>query len=155
MSGQAVHPAMATSDFKALLNSCIHCGLCMQACPTYAVFGTEMDAPRGRIMMMRAVAEGRLGLEEFSNSFAKHINLCLSCLACQTACPSGVKYGQMVEATKLAIVDYHDPGRAERFVRWLGLRQMMPHRGRLKFMARFLWLYEAIGLQKLVRALNF
>ena len=83
MNGQAVHPAMATSDFKALLNSCIHCGLCLQACPTYIIFGTEMDSPRGRIMMMRAVSEGRLGLENFSDAFAKHINLCLSCLACQ------------------------------------------------------------------------
>lgn len=155
MIGQAVHPELATPAFEALLNSCIHCGLCSQVCPTYAVFGTEMDAPRGRIMLMRAAAEGRLGLEEFNNSFKQHIDLCLSCLACQATCPSGVKYSQLIETTKSVIAYHHKPGALERFVRWLAFRQMMPHLGRLKFMARLMWLYEAIGLQKLVRWLNF
>ncbi len=140
MIGQAVHPELATPTFKALLNNCIHCGLCLQVCPTYAVFGTEMDAPRGRIMLIRAAAEGRLGLEEFNNSFKQHIDLCLSCLACQATCPSGVKYSQLIETTKSVIAHYHKPGTLERLVRWLGLRQMMPHLGRLKYMARLMWL---------------
>jgi glycolate oxidase iron-sulfur subunit len=155
MSGQAVYLELTDSNFRTLLNSCIHCGLCMQACPTYAVFGTEMDSPRGRIRLMRGAAEGRFGLEDFNKSFTKHINLCLSCLACQTACPSGVKYSQLIETVKLTIAHHHKPGTLERFMRWLGFRQMMPHVNRLKFVAYFLWLYQSIGLQKLVRALNF
>jgi len=155
MSGQGIYPELTSPNFKALLDTCIHCGLCMQACPTFAVFGTEMDSPRGRIRLMKAASEGRFGIEEFNNSFAKHINLCLSCLACQSACPSNVKYSQMIEIVKLTIAHHHKPGIFERFVRWLGFRQMMPHVGRLRFVARFLWLYEAIGLQKLVRLLGF
>ena len=91
---EAVYPELVTPQFKALVNQCIHCGLCLQACPTYDVFGTEMDAPRGRIALMRAASEGRIAPEEFGATFSRHINLCLSCLSCQTACPSGVKYAQ-------------------------------------------------------------
>ena len=153
--GEPVYPELGTSTFKTLVNQCIHCGLCLQACPTYAVFGTEMDAPRGRIVLMRAAAEGRIGPEEFNNTFAEHMGLCLSCLACQTACPSGVKYGALIETTKVTMERHRTPGALERFVRWLGFQQMMPHVGRLKLMARLMWLYEAVGLQKLVRALKF
>jgi glycolate oxidase iron-sulfur subunit len=153
--GEPVYPELGTSTFKTLVNQCIHCGLCLQACPTYAVFGTEMDAPRGRIVLMRAAAEGRIGLRDFDNGFTQHMNLCLSCLACQTACPSGVKYGALIETAKVTIEQYRQPGAFERFVRWLGFQQMMPHVGRLKLMARLMWLYETIGMQKLVRRLNF
>src|SRR5512138_3063894 len=93
---------MTSLDYKAKLNQCLHCGLCLQACPTYAVFGTEMDAPRGRIMLMRAAAEGRIGKEQFAASVSPHIMLCLACRACETACPSGVKYGALVETTRMA-----------------------------------------------------
>ncbi|MGC8779248.1 MAG: (Fe-S)-binding protein [Anaerolineae bacterium] len=151
----AALPELTTPEFKSLVAQCIHCGLCLQACPTYDVFGTEMDAPRGRIALMRAVSEGRIGPEEFTNTFATHINLCLSCLACQTACPSGVKYGKLIETTKIALEHHRRPGVVERAIRWLALRQMMPHVGRLKVMARLLWLYQVMGLQKLVRTLNF
>jgi len=89
--------------FKRLINQCIHCGLCLPACPTYAVNGAEMDAPRGRIALMRAAAQGRVGLEDLRSEFAQHIDLCLSCQACQTACPSGVNYSALIETTKLAI----------------------------------------------------
>lgn len=151
----AALPELTTPEFKSLVTQCIHCGLCLQACPTYDVFGTEMDAPRGRIALMRAASEGRIGPEEFTNTFATHINLCLSCLACQTACPSGVKYGKLIETTKIALEHHRQPGVVERAIRWLALRQVMPHVGRLKVMARLLWLYQAVGLQKLVRKLNF
>jgi len=141
--------------FKRLINQCIHCGLCLPACPTYAVNGAEMDAPRGRIALMRAAAEGRVGLEDLQYGFAQHIDLCLSCLACQTACPSGVNYSGLIETAKLAVEHHRRPGAVERLVRWLGFRQMMPHVGRMKLMARLMWLYQALGLQRLVRALNF
>ncbi len=148
-------PELTTPEFKTLVAQCIHCGLCLQACPTYDVFGTEMDAPRGRIALMRAATEGRITADEFSNTFAKHINLCLSCLACQTACPSGVKYNRLIETTKIALEHHRRPAAPERALRWLALRQIMPHVGRLKTMARLMWLYQAIGLQKLVRKLDF
>ena len=148
-------PEFATPRFKTLVSQCIHCGLCLQSCPTYDVFGTEMDAPRGRITLMRAASEGRISPEEFSGAFSKHINLCLSCLSCQTACPSGVKYAELIETTKVALDKHHKQGLGERFVRWVGLVQTMPHVGRLKAMARLLKIYQVIGLQKLVRRLNF
>ncbi|MBM3129496.1 MAG: (Fe-S)-binding protein [Chloroflexi bacterium] len=144
---------LQSQDYKSKLTQCIHCGMCLQACPTYAVFGTEMDAPRGRIALMRAASEGRINLQEFTNSFTTHINLCLACRACETACPSGVKYGILVDGAQTAIVMNRQIGVIERFVRWFGLRQMMPNLGLLKLMARAMWLYEITGVQKIVRAL--
>jgi len=151
----AALPELETPRFKALVSQCIHCGLCLQSCPTYDVFGTEMDAPRGRIALMRAASEGRISPDELSGAFSKHINLCLSCLSCQTACPSGVKYAELIETTKVALDRRHRQGVLERFVRWVGLVQTMPHVGRLKVIARLLKLYQVTGLQKLVRRLNF
>lgn len=148
-------PELTTPEFKALVTQCIHCGLCLQACPTYDVFGTEIDAPRGRIALMRAAAEGRLGADAFDDAFARHIGLCLSCLACQTACPSGVQYGRLIETAKIALERRRRPGAIERAVRWAGLRQAMPHIGRLKLLARLMALYQLSGLQRLVRRLDF
>jgi glycolate oxidase iron-sulfur subunit len=118
------------------------------------VFGTEMDAPRGRIALMRAAAEGRIGPEELNDTFSRHINLCLSCLACQTACPSGVKYAKLIETTKVALEHHRKQGAPERAIRWVALRQTMPHVGRLKGMARLLKVYQVTGVQSLVRRLN-
>ena len=80
------------------LLACIHCGLCLEACPTYVITGNENDGPRGRLYLMRAVAEGRL--EETSSAFAKHIDRCLGCRACEQVCPAGVEYGQLLEASR-------------------------------------------------------
>ncbi len=143
-----------TPEFRNLVAQCIHCGLCLQACPTYDVFGTEMDSPRGRIALMRAASDGRLNGNELHQVFARHINLCLACLACQTACPSGVQYARLIEITKIALERRRRQGLIERVVRWIGLRQAMPHVDQLKALARLLWLYQASGLQHLVRRLN-
>ncbi|MGC9467624.1 MAG: FAD-linked oxidase C-terminal domain-containing protein, partial [Anaerolineae bacterium] len=145
---------MLTDEYRELLNSCVHCGLCLQACPTYAVFGTEMDAPRGRIALMRAAASGKISQEDFLNTFAEHITLCLECRACESACPSGVQYGKLIEGARIALEELREPGPGERFVRWLGMAQLMPHVGQMKVLARLMWLYEALGLQWVVRTLN-
>src|ERR1043165_434199 len=80
------------------LLACIHCGLCLEACPTYVITGNENDGPRGRLYLMRAVAEGRL--ENTSSAFATHIDRCLGCRACEQVCPAGVEYGQLLEASR-------------------------------------------------------
>jgi len=80
-----------------LMRQCIHCGFCLPTCPTYAVLGVEMDSPRGRIYQMQAVAEGRMAL---SPEFIDHMDCCLGCRACETACPSGVQYGKLLEAAR-------------------------------------------------------
>ncbi len=85
---------MATIEHRRLLDQCIHCGLCLPACPTYDVHHTEMDNPRGRIQLMHAAADGRIDL---TGAFRDHIDLCLGCLACESACPSGVQYGALLE----------------------------------------------------------
>jgi glycolate oxidase iron-sulfur subunit len=151
----AVLPELVDPKFKTLVNQCIHCGLCLQACPTYDVFGTEMDAPRGRISLMRAASEGRISADELDDTFSRHINLCLSCLSCQTACPSGVNYAKLIETTKVALEHHRKQDVGERALRWVALKQIMPHVGRLKAAARMLKVYEATGAQKLVRRMGF
>ena len=145
---------MQTDAYREYLEKCVHCGLCLQACPTYAIFGTEMDAPRGRITLMRAAVDGKISREDFLTTFAEHITLCLECRACESACPSGVQYGKLIEGARIALEELRDPGVVERFVRWVGMAQLMPHVGQLKALARVMWLYEALGLQWLVRTLN-
>jgi glycolate oxidase iron-sulfur subunit len=80
-----------------LMRQCIHCGFCLPTCPTYAVLGVEMDSPRGRIYQMQAVADGRLAI---TNDFIEHMNCCVGCRACETACPSGVQFGALIEAAR-------------------------------------------------------
>jgi glycolate oxidase iron-sulfur subunit len=80
-----------------LMRQCIHCGFCLPTCPTYAVLGVEMDSPRGRIFQMQAVADGKL---DVSDDFIEHMNCCVGCRACETACPSGVQFGKLIEAAR-------------------------------------------------------
>lgn len=140
--------------FKTLVTQCIHCGMCLQACPTHLVFGTEMDSPRGRIALMRAASEGQIRSNDSLTVFSEHMTRCLACRACETACPSGVRYGMLIEIVRGAMETQRTPHALERFIRWLALQQMMPHVERLQWMARLLWLYEAIGLQRVFRALH-
>lgn len=93
----------ALSHQEDKLLACIHCGLCLEACPTYVITGNENDGPRGRLYLMRAVAEGRL--ENTSTAFATHIDRCLGCRACEQVCPAGVEYGQLLEASREVLLD--------------------------------------------------
>lgn len=138
-------------QFISALNQCIHCGMCLQACPTYNVLGTEMDSPRGRIALMRAGSENKFEPELFFNSFEQHITLCLACRACETACPSGVKYGELIEQARYVVESNRTAGILERFTRWVGAKQVLPHPGRIRQISRLLLLYQASGLQKIIR----
>lgn len=138
-----------SSAFQVKLDTCLHCGLCLPACPTYALSGREAQAPRGRISLMRGAAEGRIDLQD--PTLAEHLSSCLTCRACEIACPSGVQYGELIETTRAALEVGRARGRVERLVRWAGLRQLMPHLGRLRLLALGAWLYQRTGLQRLVR----
>ena len=128
---------------------CIRCGLCLNACPTYRELGLEMDSPRGRIYQMIQVEAGRLTLGE---SFVQHIDLCLDCRACETACPSGVEYGKLVEAARGQIETYYKRPPLAGLLRKLFFREILPHRGRLEVAGKILRFYQRSGLEKLVLA---
>src|SRR5438552_2178947 len=83
---------------------CVHCGLCLSACPTYVELGTEMDSPRGRIYLMKGLEEGSLPL---TADVVRHLDLCLGCRACETACPSGVQYGELIESARSYVEQLH------------------------------------------------
>lgn len=151
MPAPATHPELATSEFQDMLQQCIHCGLCLQACPTYSLFGSEADSPRGRISLMRAASEGRI---ELSGAFQEHIDLCLGCRACETACPSGVQYGALVEQARLSLQLSMRPSLFERAVRWVALKQLLPDIKRLRWLARLLRIYQLSGLPRLMRGLK-
>ena len=137
------------------LSRCIHCGMCLQVCPTYHVYNTEMDSARGRIALMRAVAKGQLKTSELPPSFIRHIELCLACRACEAVCPSGIKYGQLIEAAQATIRQNTKESLMARFMKWFGFRKLMPFRERLKVLASVFWLYENSGLQTIFRLLHF
>jgi glycolate oxidase iron-sulfur subunit len=129
-------------------SDCVHCGFCLPTCPTYAETGQEPDSPRGRIYLMKALADGRLAL---TSSVAGHLSLCLDCRACETVCPAGVPYGRLIEAAKAEIERRRPGGPARRAFRWLNFGLLLGHRRVLAAAAAFLRLYQASGLQALVR----
>jgi glycolate oxidase iron-sulfur subunit len=107
-------PNSALSKEQAGIDACVHCGFCLQSCPTYLTLENENDSPRGRIVLMRALLEGRL--EPTSDSVETHIDRCLGCRACETVCPSGVPYGHMLEATRATLADHRPIPRIARII---------------------------------------
>lgn len=127
---------------QAVIDTCVHCGFCLTTCPSYRVLGTEMDSPRGRIYQMNAIQQGDIALNAVTVS---HFDSCLGCLACVTACPSGVRYDELITATRAQVQrNYPRP-----WSEWL-LRQMVfqlfPYPERLRCLAPLLWLYQKMGV---------
>ena len=130
------------------VNQCVHCGLCLAYCPTFSELGTEMDSPRGRIVLIKALAEGRIGL---TDSTVDHLALCLDCRACETVCPSGVPYGRLIETAKAEIERRRPGSLGRRAFRWLNFGLLLGSPQLLALAAAALRFYQASGLQWLAR----
>jgi len=130
------------------LDRCVHCGLCLNACPTYRELGVEMDSPRGRIYQMNQVASGA----PIGPSYVEHIELCLACRGCETACPSGVQYGRLIEAARADIEQRKPRPLGTRLLRKFVFGHLLQSPGLLKTAGAFLYLYEASGLQRIARS---
>jgi glycolate oxidase iron-sulfur subunit len=126
----------------------VHCGLCLNACPTYRELGVEMDSPRGRIYQMIAVDEGRLPLGE---SFVRHMDLCLDCRACETACPSGVEYGKLIEAARAQIAQHYRRSWLKRLLRRIVFGYLFPSPTALRIAGFLLRCHQKSGLQEMAR----
>jgi glycolate dehydrogenase iron-sulfur subunit len=131
-----------------LLSRCVHCGLCLNHCPTYRALGMEMDSPRGRIYQTLQVHDG---LRQIDEPYALHIDRCLGCLACETACPSGVQYGKIVERARAQIETNYRRPFFVRIVRNFFYKKVLHNLRLLEFMAKLVRFYQRSGLQTLLR----
>ncbi|HEX7213231.1 MAG TPA: heterodisulfide reductase-related iron-sulfur binding cluster, partial [Methylomirabilota bacterium] len=131
------------------VDRCVHCGLCLAYCPTFSELGTEMDSPRGRIFLVKSLAEGRIQL---TDSTAEHLDLCLGCRACETVCPSGVPYGQLIEAARAEIERQRPGPPLRRLFRWVNFSLLLTHPRMLRLAAAGLRVYQVSGLRTLLRA---
>ncbi|MGP4020444.1 (Fe-S)-binding protein [Saccharopolyspora sp. 5N708] len=137
----ALHPPQ-----RELVDDCVHCGFCLPSCPTYDLWGEEMDSPRGRIYLMKEGLEG----EPMTDTMVGHFDACLGCMACVTACPSGVQYGTLITETRAQVERRHERGRWERLLR-AAIFTMFPYPRRLKAMRGPLALYQRLGVGKLLK----
>jgi len=142
------NPVRDVCDYD-LLFDCVHCGLCAEACPTYIVTRCEMDSPRGRIYLMKSIAEGRIDLDDDA---ARHLDLCLGCRGCETACPSGVHYGRLIEGARSFVERNHRRGVADRLKR-RAVSAIFPYPTRLWLLLAPLQLIDQLGLRPALRAI--
>jgi glycolate oxidase iron-sulfur subunit len=133
----------------SVVQQCMHCGLCLPTCPTYDATKIERHSPRGRISLMRAIADGQL---EATKTFAEEMYFCLGCLACQTACPAGVNYAELFEHARAEAEQSGVTSSPRRnLIRSFTLRWLFMDLRRLRFVSRVLRLYQRCGVQSLIR----
>ncbi|MCA8967788.1 MAG: 4Fe-4S dicluster domain-containing protein, partial [Planctomycetes bacterium] len=150
MASSSDSPDTVATSYPRTLD-CVHCGLCLPTCPTYQVLGVEADSPRGRIYLMRALAEGRV---EDPEAIRPYLDRCLDCRACETACPSGVRYGEILETTRAALEQQKPtPGLKGFLVRTL-LWHVVARQGRLRFAFAMMRAAEVLGLRWLAAKLR-
>ncbi|RCV50064.1 (Fe-S)-binding protein [Marinitenerispora sediminis] len=143
--GRGADPA-APATFEDLLSDCVHCGFCLPTCPTYVLWGEEMDSPRGRIHLMgQSRQDGVL-----TGTAVRHFDNCLGCLACVSACPSGVRYDALIETARADVEREHERPLGERLLR-AAVFALFPYRGRLRLLRGPLRGYQASGLSRLLR----
>ena len=133
-------------EFRELLDDCVHCGFCLPTCPTYVLWGEEMDSPRGRIYLMKQGLEG----EPMTDSMVGHFDACLGCMACVTACPSGVQYDKLIEATRAQVERNHERPLAERALR-SAIFSLFPYPRRLRALRGPLRAWQRTGLSPRLR----
>ncbi len=133
---------------QSLIDACVHCGFCLPTCPSYRVLGKESDSPRGRIYLMDAINKGEASL---SPTAVKHFDSCLGCLACTTACPSGVQYDQLIASVRPQIQRNHTRPWPEKAIRQL-IFALFPYPDRIRLLLTPLALYQTLGLSKLLQA---
>ncbi|HEX8371401.1 MAG TPA: (Fe-S)-binding protein [Chthoniobacterales bacterium] len=145
------HESLRTMDYAAL-QQCMHCGMCLPTCPTYDATGQERNSPRGRISLMRAIADGKL---DATKAFGEEMYFCLGCLACETACPAGVQYGHLFEVARAEVEKSGALDNPKRnAIRSLLLRGLFTRPRLLRLVGRGLWFYQNSGAQWLVRTLR-
>ena len=131
-----------------IIRDCVHCGFCLSACPTYLETGNELDSPRGRIYLMNSALHGEIPLE---GSLVKHLDACLGCLACEPACPSGVRYGSLIEAGRSQIERRYERSTFDKLYRST-IFSLFPYPKRMKLMLPLFYLYQKLGLRSLVQS---
>jgi len=144
-TGRVPRGAAELVDYAKSLD-CIHCGLCLQTCPTFRLTGNEASSPRGRIHLMRAVAEERLAPDAV---FQDEMDFCLLCRHCESVCPAGVQFGSLMEFTRGALAEQRPGGPLKRLARWLGFRVVLPHRLVLRALGSLLRAAQSLHLDRL------
>jgi glycolate oxidase iron-sulfur subunit len=143
--GVTLSPVPSPAD----LSQCVHCGLCLQSCPTYLHTGYEAESPRGRIHLIQALNEGRL---DATPAYRGHLELCLVCRNCESVCPSGVQFGRIMEAARTQLYSRASLPWRERAFRRIAFRELLPYPRRLRAMFAAFLIYQRTGMQRLVRA---
>lgn len=131
-----------------IITNCMHCGLCLPTCPTYSITGREKSSPRGRIRLIKSVAERKL---DITDAFVEEMNFCLDCQACETACPAGVQYGSLVESARNQIRKAGKESTGARILKKIFLKNIIANKKYLRFVARLLWIYQNSGIEYLVK----